>query len=174
MKKQLLTVSALCLLAACAGFKPDYVKTDGSEKSVPAWTHQSKAHKIDSSSEAKKNRYFVADAQNVNQRLCLKAAETRATQKIASEIAQEIMGAFEESSASQNDDANSRMKDTLQQNIQDYTAYKCDVVVKITKAALADALEMYTAKTMRTLKGEDKAAMSQAVDNYVADLRAEN
>ncbi len=200
MKKQLLTVSALCLLAACAGFKPDYVKTDGSEKSVPAWTHQSKAHKIDSSSEAKKNRYFVADAQNVNQRLCLKAAETRATQKIASEIAQEIMGAFEESSASQNDDANSRMKDTLQQNIQvnlhgvvvgekywekraykkemgaekDYTAYKCDVAVKITKAALADALEMYKAKTMRTLKGEDKAAMSQAVDNYVADLRAEN
>lgn len=198
MKKHLITASVFGLLAACAGFTPDYVVTDASENSKPSWTVQSKAHKIDSSSEAKQNRYFVSDAQNVNQRLCLKAAETRATQKIASEIAQELMSRFEENNKSQDDTANSKMKDTLQQNIQvnlhgvvvadkywekraykkekgaekDYTSYKCDVVVKIKKTALAEALNAYKEKTVKSLKGEDKKAMTKAVDAYVSDLNA--
>ena len=199
MKKHLLTVSALCLLSACASFKPDYVVTDTSESSSPSWISQSKAHKIDSSSEAKQHRYYVNDAQNVNQRLCLKAAETRATQKIASEIAQEIMSNFEEINKSQDDTANSKMKDTLEQNIQvnlhgvvvadkywekraykkemgaekDYTSYKCDVVVKIKKTALEDALNAYKEKTLKSLKGEDKKAMQQAVDAYISDLKSD-
>lgn len=199
MKKHLLTVSALCLLSACASFKPDYVVTDASQSSRPSWIAQSKAHKIDSSSEAKQNRYYVNDAQNVNQRLCLKAAETRATQKIASEIAQEIMSKFEETSKSQDDSANSKMKDSLQQNIQvnlhgvvvgdkywekraykkelgaekDYTSYKCDVVVKIKKTALEEALNAYKEKTLKTLKGEDKKAMQEAVDAYISDLKSD-
>ena len=56
---------------------------------------------------------------------------------------------------------------------KDYTGYKCDVAVKIKKDALADALEMYKAKTMRTLKGEDKVAMEKAVDKTVEALKAE-
>ncbi len=198
MKKYLMTVPALCLLSACAGFTPDYDITDASETSRPSWIVQSKAHKIDSSSEARENRYFVSDAQNVNQRLCLKSAETRATQKIASEIAQELMSRFEEINKSQDDTANSKMKDTLQQNIQvnlhgvvvadkywekrsykkekgaekDYTAYKCDVVVKIKKSALAEALNIYKEKTVKHLQGEDKQAMESAVDSYVAELNA--
>ena len=199
MKKHLLTVSALCLLSACASFKPDYVVTDASKSSSPSWIAQSKAHKIDSSSEAKQNRYYVNDAQNVNQRLCLKAAETRATQKIAAEIAQEIMSKFEEINKSQDDTANSKMKDTLEQNIQvnlhgvvvgdtywekraykkelgaekDYTSYKCDVVVKIKKTALEEALNAYKEKTLKTLKGEDKKAMQEAVDAYISDLKSD-
>ena len=198
MKKYLITVSALCLLSACAGFTPDYDITDASETSKPSWTLQSKAHKIDSSSEAKQNRYFVSDAQNVNQRLCLKSAETRATQKVASEIAQELMSRFEEINKSQDDTANSKMKETLEQNIQvnlhgvavadkywekraykkekgaekDYTAYKCDVVVKIKKTALAEALNAYKEKTVKHLKGADKKAMTEAVDSYMTELNA--
>lgn len=36
MKKYLITVSALCLLSACAGFTPDYDITDASEASKPS------------------------------------------------------------------------------------------------------------------------------------------
>ena len=199
MKNKALTVAALSLLTACAGFKPDYEVRDASASSKPAWTVQSKTAKIDSSSERKENRYFVADAVNVDKGLCLRSAEVNATRKIASEVAQEIMGAFEENRKSADDSANVKMKEKLEQNIQvnlhgvvvaetywerraymkalgaekDYAGYKCDVAVKIKKAALVDALEMYKAKTMRTLKGEDKAAMEQAVDKTVDSLKAE-
>lgn len=199
MKNKALTVAALSLLTACAGFKPDYEVRDASASSKPAWTVQSKTAKIDSSSERKENRYFVADAVNVDKGLCLRSAEVNATRKIASEVAQEIMGAFEENRKSADDSANVKMKEKLEQNIQvnlhgvvvaekywerraymkalgaekDYTGYKCDVAVKIKKDALIDALEMYKAKTMRTLKGEDKAAMEQAVDKTVDSLKAE-
>lgn len=196
MKKHLITLSAFCLLSACSSFKPDYVVTDASESSKPFWTQQSKAHKIDSSSEAREYRYFVNDAQNINQRLCLKAAETRATQKVASEVSQELMSSFEEKNKSEDDAANTKIKETLQQNIQvnlhgvivadkywekraykkemgaekDYTAYKCDVVVKIKKSDLADSLEVYKAKSLKTLKGEDRKIMKEVVDGYITDL----
>ncbi len=196
MKKLLITVCTASLLASCASFTPDYVVTDASESSAPSWIAQSKAHKIDSSSEAKQNRYFVSDAQNVNQRLCLKSAETRATQKIASEVAQELMSKFEEKNRSADDSADSKIKDNLEQNIQvnlhgiivadkywekraykkemgaekDYVAYKCDVVVKIKKTALADAIEAYKDKTVKTLQGENKKAMEEAINDYISDL----
>lgn len=199
MKNKVLTVAALSLLTACAGFKPDYEVKDASETSKPAWTTQSKTPKIDSSAERKTNRYFVADAVNVDKGLCLRSAEVNATRKIASEVAQEIMGAFEENRKSADDSANVKMKEKLEQNIQvnlhgvvvaekywerraylkslgaekDFVGYKCDVAVKIKKDALADALEMYKAKTMRTLKGEDKAAMEKAVDKTVEALKAD-
>lgn len=199
MKNKVLTVAAVSLLTACAGFKPDYKVKEASDSSKPAWTVQSKTSKIDSSAERKTNRYFVADAVNVDKGLCLRSAEVNATRKIASEVAQEIMGAFEENRKSADDSANVKMKEKLEQNIQvnlhgvvvaekywerraymkalgaekDYTGYKCDVAVKIKKDALADALEMYKAKTMRTLKGEDKAAMEKAVDKTVEALKAE-
>lgn len=199
MKNKVLTVAAVSLLTACAGFKPDYKVREASDSSKPAWTVQSKTSKIDSASERKTNRYFVSDAVNVDKGLCLRSAEVNATRKIASEVAQEIMGAFEENRKSADDSANVKMKEKLEQNIQvnlhgvvvaekywerraymkdsgaekDYTGYKCDVAVKIKKDALADALEMYKAKTMRTLKGEDKAAMEKAVDKTVEALKAE-
>lgn len=199
MKNKVLTVAAVSLLTACAGFKPDYEVKDASDSSKPAWTVQSKTSKIDSASERKENRYFVSDAVNVDKGLCLRSAEVNATRKIASEVAQEIMGAFEENRKSADDSANVKMKEKLEQNIQvnlhgvvvvekywerraymkalgaekDYTGYKCDVAVKIKKDALADALEMYKAKTMCTLKGEDKAAMEKAVDKTVEALKAE-
>ena len=61
MKNKVLTVAAVSLLTACAGFKPDYEVKDASETSKPAWTVQSKTAKIDSSAERKTNRYYVSD-----------------------------------------------------------------------------------------------------------------
>ena len=40
-------------------------------------------------------------------------------------------------------------------------------------AALIDAIEMYKAKTLRTLQGEEKEAMEKAVDKTVEALKAE-
>ncbi|HBO59117.1 MAG TPA: hypothetical protein DD624_04325 [Alphaproteobacteria bacterium] len=199
MKNKVLTVAAVSLLTACAGFKPDYEVKDASEASKPAWTIQSKTAKIDSSSERKTNRYYVSDGMGATQRLCLRDAEANAKRKLASEIAQEIAGTFEEVSKSQDDAASTKMKDKLAQNIQvnmhgvvvaekywekrsylktlgaekDYVAYKCDVAVKIKKDALVDAIEMYKAKTLRTLKGDEKEAMEKAVNKTVEALKAE-
>lgn len=200
MKKHLVTLSAICMLSACAGFEPDYVVRDASETSVPSWTVQKKAHKADSSPDTKEYRYFVSDAHNVNQRLCLKAAETRATQKVASEVAQEIMSRFEEKNKSEDDAATSKLKDKVQQNIQvnlhgtavvgkywekrnylkekgaekDYTAYKCDVAVKIKKTALAEAIEAYKTRTLKQLSADAKKAMDQAFTDYTSELKADN
>lgn len=201
MKKNLVALTAaICLLSACSSFKPDYVVTNASEKSAPKWIAQPKASKVDSGSEAKKHRYYVNDAQNVNQRLCLKSAETRATQKIAAEVAQELMSKYEEKTHSDNDVANQQVKDSLQQNIQvnlhgvtvagsyweqraykkemgaekDYTSYKCDVVAKIKKEALVEALEAYKAKTLNTLKAQEKKVMQETVDEYIGDLNKED
>ena len=115
MKKQILTVSAVCLLAACSGFKPDYTVTDASESSKPFWTTQSKTAKIDSSSERKTNRYYVANAVAPEERTCLRSAEANATRKIAAEVAQEIAAQFEESRKATGETADIKMKDKLQQ-----------------------------------------------------------
>lgn len=40
------------------------------------------------------------------------------------------------------------------------------------KTALAEALNAYKEKTVKHLKGEDKKAMTEAVDSYMADLNA--
>lgn len=200
MKKQILTVSAVCLLAACSGFKPDYTVTDASKSSKPFWTTQSKTAKIDSSSERKTNRYYVANAVAPEERTCLRSAEANATRKIAAEVAQEIAAQFEESRKATGETADIKMKDKLQQIVdtnlhgvvvaetywekrsyqkqlgaaKDYVGYKCDVAVKIKKSALIEALEMYKAKTIRGLSEKDKKDVNAAVDNYVAELKSED
>ena len=188
MKKQILTVSAVCLLAACSGFKPDYTVTDASESSKPFWTTQSKTAKIDSSSERKTNRYYVANAVAPEERTCLRSAEANATRKIAAEVAQEIAAQFEESRKATGETADTNLhgvvvaetyweKRSYQKQLgaaKDYVGYKCDVAVKIKKSALIEALEMYKAKTIRGLSEKDKKDVNAAVDNYVAELKSED
>ncbi len=199
MKKMTVALLALCSVSACASFKPDYEVKDASESSRPAWTVQNKAYKSDDSDAKNTHRFFVEDAENVNQRLCLKSAEARATQKVASEIAQELIAKYEEKTQSKNDKATAQAKDNLQQSIKvnlhgvavqgkywekrrylkelgaekDLTAYHCDVVVKISNAALAEALQAYKDKTMKTLKGEDKQAMEEVVTEAIDELLEE-
>ena len=66
----------------------DYVLMNASNKSLPTW--------IDTPSQGDyakmrtKNRYFVNEAAHKNKRLCVTSARTRATAKIAQEIAQFI------------------------------------------------------------------------------------
>ena len=93
--KTLLTILFLtAVTSGCAGFKPDYVVRDASESDRPSWIVQKNAHKSDDSGNKKNYRYYVSDAENPDQNLCLNLAESRATQKVASEISQEIMSKF--------------------------------------------------------------------------------
>ncbi len=196
--KKVLTVASLCLLAGCASFKPTYDVVEASEDSAPKWIRQEKAAKIDSSSEAKEYRYFVDEAENVNKRLCLKSAETRATQKVAGEIAQELVSKYAEMTKSEDEQALAKMKEELKQNIQvnlhgvtvagkyyekraykvekgapkNYETYKCDANVKMKKTDLAAAIEAYKAKTLADLKNSDKKAMEAAADSLLANLKA--
>ena len=196
MKRHFIPVFALCLLSACAHFMSTYDITDSSDKFKPSWIVQSRAHKSDSSDAAKQNLYFVSDAQNINLRLCLKSAETRAIRKVAIETAEKLMGRFEKINKPLNNMANSKTKEILQENIQinlrglnvvdkywekraykkekgaekNYTSYKCDVVVKIKKTDLANALPPYKEKIVKKFKEKDKKAMTEAIDSYVADL----
>lgn len=197
--KRLFSLLILTATAAgCAGFKPDYVVRDASEKSRPSWTVQKKAHKSDDSANKKISRYYVSDAENPDQNLCLNLAESRATQKVASEIAQEIMSKFKENANSKDDVSTRKVKNELERNIQvnlhgvsvtgkywekrqylkemgaedNKTGYKCDVAVRITNAALAEALEAYKAKTMRMLAKDDRPAMNAAVDATIGLIKA--
>lgn len=197
MNKKHLAVSLTLVLSACAGFKPDYVVRDASENSRPAWTLQKNAYKSDDSANKKKFRYYVNDAENIDQRLCLKSAEARATQKVASEIAQEIASQFSEKSNSHDDEATRKVKDELEQNIKvslhgvavqgkywerrqyskelgadsNKTVYKCDVVVRIANEALAESLEAYKTRTLNSLKEADKKAMNEVIDSTIDRIK---
>ena len=91
------------------------------------------------------------------------------------------------------------LKDTLERNIQvnlygiatageywekrvylkekgaenDYTAYKCDTVVKIKKSALIKAVEASKAKAAKASTDESKKAINNAIDSYITFLKVE-
>lgn len=198
MKKLFYTLPLVALTAACAGFKPDYIVRDASENSPPSWIIQAKAYKSDPKSDEKKYRFYVNDAESPDQNLCLNLAENRATQRVASEISQEIMNKFSEIASSRDDSSTRSVKNTLERNIQvnlhgvavtgkywekrayskelgaekDKVAYKCDVAVRISNANLTEALEAYKAKTLRQLSKDDQKAMTTAVDATIGLIKA--
>ena len=187
--------SAIGMLFACVQIKQDYVVKENSlhSSSAPAWIYQSRAHKADPSSDTKQYRYFVSDAQNANQRLCLKLSEKNAMKKAASDVAEEIVKTLKKKNKTKED--HSPLKDTLERNIlinlsdvsvageywekrsyqkemgaeKDYTSYKCDTVVKIKKSALIKALEAYKIKAQNEIKKPTKSA----IDSYISNLKAE-
>ena len=192
-------LSAIYLLSACAGFQTDYVVKENSEHSLyaPAWTVQSRAHKIDSYSEAKLYHYFLGEANDAKQRLCLKNAEMNALQKTAYDTAKKIMRLYKQKNKKEKDSIAPELKDKLEKNIlvnlqgsitagkywekrdhlkekgakSNYTAYKCNVVVKIKKSDLAETLDVSKAKITMALSAKDKKAANKAIDAYITDLK---
>ncbi|MCQ2914513.1 MAG: hypothetical protein MJ247_04900 [Alphaproteobacteria bacterium] len=125
MKKIYSVLALAALTSACSTFKPDYEVVNASHEKAPKWITQENAYKADDGSGSKTtHRYFVDDATNLNQRLCLKAAETRATGKIASEIAQEILDKYQEIQESSgekveaDDKVNTKAKEVLTQDVK--------------------------------------------------------
>ena len=195
VKRFFIVFLTIGFLFACVQIKRDYIVKENSlhSSSAPAWIFQSRAYKIDPSSETRQHRYFVSDAQNENQRLCLKLAEINATKKIAVDTAQEIIKRFEAKTKTKSDmtQTKSLLEKTIQINLydvtvageywekrdyrkemgakKDHTVYKCDTVVKIKKSALIKAIEAYKAKAQKELK----KTMKSAIDSYIATLKAE-
>jgi hypothetical protein len=198
MKKSTLVLfGSFAVLAACSSLKPDYTITDASHSSRPDWIQPEYVKESDSSANRKEYRYYVDSSENINQRLCLKSAEARATQKVAAEIAQEIVSHYEERVLSNNETAQEQLSENLAQNLQvilhgirfqnqywekrvykqelgalkDYATYKCDVVVKIKKTEIIQALETYKTLTVRKMTGKEKANLAEAVNDTIRNLK---
>ncbi len=190
MNKILYIIPSFLALVACSSFEPDYVIREASNNSKPTWTAQENAHKSDDSSNKEDYRYFNAEAQNPSQRLCLKSAEVRASQKIASEVAQQIMSKYNEASRSQNDDTTTAIEERLEQHIkanlhgvttqrtywekrqyleemgaqEDKVAYKCDAVVKISNESLASLVNAYKKQSINGLEKSYQQNMQNALE----------
>lgn len=194
--------SAIILLSACTAFNRSYVIKERAENFsfAPAWTVQRKAHRVESSSASKQYLYFVHDAQNANLRLCLKTSETEATRETASVTAKEIVNRFKSKNKAQKNIVTVELRKSLEQNIlinlynvvvageywekreylkekgaeKNYTAYKCDTVVKIKRTDLAKAIEASKARISQQITDKSKKAWNSSLDSYIADLKIEN
>ena len=198
MKKLFYLIPVIAVTAACAGFKPDYVVRDASENSKPDWTEYKNAYKSDDKANKKNYRYYVNDATSPDQDLCLNLAESRSTQRVASEIAQEIINKFQEKAQATDEESSRKVKNELERNIQvnlhgvavtgrywekrqylkelgaekDKIGFKCDVAVRISNDDLVKAIEAYRAKTMRQLSKDDQKAMETAVDATIGLIKS--
>jgi len=197
MKKMTLCLTALTVLAGCSSFKPDYVITDASEKTPPAWlVVPEKAAK--DKSELTKYRFYVSDAEHKNQRLCEQQANAQATQEVASEISQNITSAFEAAYSGTDETATGKLKDTLQRSInqnlhgvavakkywqkrqylqelgaeEDKTVFKCYASVKVTIKDLEKAIKDAKAAAVKTLPASEQKAVSDAIDTVTGALKA--
>ena len=106
------------LLASCSGFKKDYIVTDASYQPAPKWV------KKGTYGESSKNeyKYFVSKASDINQRLCERGAQARATNVVANELATKINNAYNSAIDSNQEEAKEISSETLKQSISLYLA----------------------------------------------------
>lgn len=197
MKKILPVLSAVLLLNACASVKPDYEVRDRMKGGEPSWIEDAEKA-AQNKKEREEFRFYKADAENVNKKLCQQSAKANAVRKMAEEISQEIVSKFEEKNDSLDDNATAAVKDRLARNIstrlhgareagtywerraykaemgaaKDIEKFKCDCVVKMKVTVLEEALNAYKQQTLNSLKDADqKKAMAKAFDEVAEDLR---
>ena len=197
MKKILPVLSAVLLLNACASVKPDYEVRERMKGGEPSWLEDAEKA-AQNKKEREEFRFYKADAENVNKKLCQQSAKANAVRKIAEEVSQEIVSKFEERNNSLDDNATAALKDKLTRNIstrlhgareagayyerraykvelgaeKDILKYKCDCVVKMKVTALEEALNAYKQQTLNSLKDADqKKAMARAFDEVTEDLK---
>ncbi len=156
--------------------KPDYVIKEVSQPTRPAWILTPPAG--DDAKEHKKSRYFVNESSNVNQRLCVRSAEARATSQISREIAQFMKNSYTEATQNEGDEATEYMAEQLAQESQtfivgasthktfwekrqykeelgaeeDKTTFYCYALIKMTKKDVADAVKRSRQKLLTNLQ----------------------
>ena len=154
---------------------PDYVIKEASQPTRPSWILDPILG--DEAKERKKNRYFVSDSKNINERLCVRSAEARATSQIAREIAQFIKNSYTEATQNEGDEATEHMEEQLAQEAQsfivgasthktfwekrgykeslgaeeDKTEYKCYALVKMAKKNVEEAVKRSRQKLLANL-----------------------
>ncbi len=168
---------------------PDYVIMEASQPTRPAWILDPMLG--DEVKERKKSRYFVNESKNVNQRLCVRSAEARATSQISREIAQFMKNSYTEATQNEGDDATEYMEEQLAQESQtflvgtkslktfwekrrykeelgaeeDKTEYTCYALVKMTKKDVEEAVKRSRRKLLDNLGDpEVKKKAEKALD----------
>lgn len=155
---------------------PDFVIMEASQPTRPAWILDPILG--DEVKERKKSRYFINESKNVNQRLCVRSAEARATSQIAREIAQFMKNSYTEATQNDGDEATEHMEEQLAQEAQsfivgaqthktfwekrrykeelgaeeDKTEFNCYALVKMTKKDVEKAVKSSRQKLLDGLK----------------------
>lgn len=175
MKKSTV-VLGIVLLSACSSIKKDYTITSCSYLPEPKWV------KKESQKADNEYKYFVAKAENSNQRLCEKTASARASAVIASEIATTITNAYNNVIESSDDEYKDISSETLEQNIEMYLAgveqaesywqkrkyskelgaekdiskYQCYALLKMNKKNYEKVVDLSLNKMMQLLQNNDE------------------
>jgi hypothetical protein len=175
-------------------FTKDYVLMDASQKTLPDWI--AKPSKGDKSKERKKNRYFVNESAHTNKRLCLRSAESRATARIAQEIAQFMKNSYAEATqGGADEDVSEYMQEQLATESQafiigasvlktywelrgykealgaeeDMKKYNCFALVKMSKKSLEKAIKKSRAKLLGEIEDpEVKKKTDKALDHVAS------
>jgi YesN/AraC family two-component response regulator len=160
--------------------KKDYEVLDFSESSTPTWTKA--PSQVDLPEERINFRYFLSESAHVDQRLCVKSAEVRATGRIASEIAQFMKNSYAEATqGGGNEQVSEYMQEQLAQEaqtflvgvqvaktywekrkyleklgaIEDKVKFYCYAVVKMEKKNLETAIKKSTEKLLSNVKNPE-------------------
>jgi PBP1b-binding outer membrane lipoprotein LpoB len=162
-------------------FKLDYELVDASDKALPDWLKD--PSKVEKSSDERKNfRYFINESSHVNQRLCEKSAETRATAHIGSEIAQFMKNSYAEATqGGASEEVTEYMQEQLAQEAQSFVVgasvikrywekrhykellgasedkvkYYCFAVVRMSKKDIEKAVERSRAKLLKEIQAPE-------------------
>lgn len=89
-KKISILLIATCLAACSSSRKPSYVITESSENKTPSWVENLRKFEKKKENDSEKYKYFKAEGNSINRRLCEKSAIDNTNVAIASEISTEI------------------------------------------------------------------------------------
>ena len=168
------------LTVSCSKFKKDYKVVDASSNKRPSWVEKEK-YKASAKDEYK---YFVSKGENTNQRLCEKTATARATNVVASEIANELVDAYNQSIKNNNSNVSEITSEDLKQTVnmylagvendekywekrkystelgaeKDYNQFVCYALIRIKKKTYDNALNASIDRMMDRLKRSEKDA----------------
>ncbi len=91
MNKKIISSLALVMLfSACSNKKVDYIITDYSNTNKPVWINNINKYEKKKDNESDKYKYFKAESESINKRLCEKSAIANTNITIAGEISNEI------------------------------------------------------------------------------------
>lgn len=172
--------------------QPDFVVQEMSQANLPEWVKE--PVKGDDAAEVKKSRYFISESEHPNKRLCLKSAETRATARIASEIAQFMKNTYAEATqGSEDEEVSEYMQEQLAAETQafvvgsrihktywekrfykeemgaeeDKRVFKCFALVKIDKKQLKKAVDNARKKLIEGVRDPE---VKQKTDKILTDI----
>lgn len=190
MKKVILSALLGLSVVACSGIKKDYNITAASYLPEPKWVKKEK-YKASKKDEFK---YFVSKAENVNQRLCEKTANSRANLVVASEIAMTIEDAYKNAIKSTDGEASELSSEQLKQTVklnlagvqneetywqkrqylvslgasEDIIKYQCYSLVKMTKENYNRAVNASVDKIMKDITMENKEQITESIKEKVS------